>query len=285
MKKALPVVLSLVVLFTSAAPSGEDALRPPGDQPQGVTPQQAVAMIVEAAEQGNQVAMLNLGSMYERGIGVPRNYTKAFEWYGKAAATGMPEGFYNLGVCYEIGMGVAADGTKAFEYFERAASTGLSQALYKLASLYFAGIGVEKNESWGVELLKRAAGSGHQNAANDLGVIFHEGAFGQARDPNQAFAMFSAAAELGNAGAMKNLAVLHREGFSGQAADPAQAMKWYSLAKLAGYPPAAIDPLITELRTGLGDARAAEIDKEVEAWALDFQRRNAEANQNQPAQN
>ena len=69
-------------------------------------------MAAEAAK-GNVNAMLTLGRFYEQGVGVSRNYTKAMEWYDKAAKAGQPEGYYNLGVCYEIGMGVTADAAKA----------------------------------------------------------------------------------------------------------------------------------------------------------------------------
>lgn len=39
---------------------------------------------MKAAELGDPEAMLNLGIAYEEGLGVEKNYGKAFRWYQKA---------------------------------------------------------------------------------------------------------------------------------------------------------------------------------------------------------
>ena len=81
--------------------------------PQRIQPEAAFALMAAEAAKGDVNAILTLGRFYEQGVGVSRNYTKAMEWYDKAAKAGQPEGYYNLGVCYEIGMGVTADAAKA----------------------------------------------------------------------------------------------------------------------------------------------------------------------------
>jgi len=42
----------------------------------------------KSAEQGDADAQYELGILYEKGRGVPKNYTKAAEWFAKAAAQG-----------------------------------------------------------------------------------------------------------------------------------------------------------------------------------------------------
>ena len=49
---------------------------------------EAVYWYREAANQGNSYAQTNLGLLYERGQGVPKDYTQARYWYRKAAAQG-----------------------------------------------------------------------------------------------------------------------------------------------------------------------------------------------------
>ncbi|MDR2392269.1 MAG: sel1 repeat family protein [Planctomycetota bacterium] len=241
--------------------------------PQTLSPAEAFAAISTEAEKGVPTAMLTLGTMYERGIGTPRNFIKALEWYRKAAEAGLAEGYYNVGVCHEIGMGTAGGQEEAFIKFEKSAELGLAQGLYKLASLYFLGFGTAKNEQWGVELLKRATAAGHMVAANDLGVIHFSGDFGQAKNSELAFDMFTRAAQLGNAEAMKNLAVFYRDGLGGRAADPVQELKWYLLSRRAGFPPAALDKTIEDLRARIGPDRATSVDAEVESWIADFRAR------------
>ncbi|MBR6902145.1 MAG: sel1 repeat family protein, partial [Synergistaceae bacterium] len=42
----------------------------------------------KAADNGDAIAQYNIGSLYENGLGVKKNYKKAIEWYEKAAAQG-----------------------------------------------------------------------------------------------------------------------------------------------------------------------------------------------------
>ena len=280
MKTKMHLVLAALVLsalFATTVCAGEanatvDA--GPPQQQQAINPVEAFNFMAAQAEKGEKSAMLTLGTFYERGIGTARNFTKAFEWYGRAAQADLAEGYFNLGVCYEIGIGNSGDMAKAFDNFEKAAAKGLPQGLYKLASLYFAGINVEKNEAWGVELLGRAAAAGEPRAANDLGLINFEGLYGQPKDSAKAFDWFSRSAEMGYGEAMKNLAVFYRDGI-GRPKDPAQELKWYALARLGGYPAGPLNAAIEQVKSGMTEAQVQAVEDEARAWVEDFQRRNA----------
>lgn len=259
------------VLF-GIAPAGDTVDGQGAPQQRNVSPQEAFTLMTNEANGGNKNAMLTLGTMYERGIGTPRNFDNALDWYQKAAQAGLAEGYYNSGVCYEIGMGTRGDVKRAFENFEKSAELGLSQGLYKLASLYFTGTGTEKNEQWGVELLTRAAAANHSGAANDLGVISFEGTYGQPKDLNKAFENFTKAAGMGNAEAMKNLAVFYRDGL-GRPADPAQELKWYALARLAGYPAPPLNAAIEKVKGLMTPEQVNQVEQEAQTWVRDFQQR------------
>ena len=49
------------------------------------------------AEQGDPSAQFRLGSLYENGDGVPRDFAKARQWYEKAAAQGEAKSQFCLG--------------------------------------------------------------------------------------------------------------------------------------------------------------------------------------------
>ena len=51
-------------------------------------------------------AMNNLGGIYRKGNGLPQDYTRAIEWYSKAAEKGCANAMYNLGTMYHHGQGM-----------------------------------------------------------------------------------------------------------------------------------------------------------------------------------
>ncbi|MCC8190443.1 MAG: sel1 repeat family protein [Planctomycetes bacterium] len=265
----------LTVTAVRAADTAQGETQVPPQQQQ-ISPGELFLLMAGEAEKGNAEAMLTLGSLYERGVGTPRNFVKAFEWYRKAADAGLAAGFYNVGVCYEIGMGTSGSPVEAFTNFEKSAELGLAQGLYKLASLYFTGLGTSKNEPWGVELLNRAAANGHMAAANDLGVIFYEGTFGQQKDINKAFEWFTRSAELGNGEAMKNLAIFFRDGV-GRPADPRQELKWYLLSAAAGFPAQALAPAVEKIKADLSEDDYKKVEAEAQDWIAAFRQRQQAA--------
>ena len=94
------------------------------DKGQGV-PQdytEAVKWYRRAAEQGDAYAQNSLGHMYDSGQGVPQDYAEAVKWYRRAAEQGNARSQANLGYIYEWGRGVRRDFVQAHKWFNLAAS-------------------------------------------------------------------------------------------------------------------------------------------------------------------
>src|SRR4051812_47632131 len=70
---------------------------------------EAFRLWLPLAEKGHSNAQNNLGVLYERGRGVPRDDATAVAWYRRAADQGNGAAQNNLGVMYEKGLGVARD--------------------------------------------------------------------------------------------------------------------------------------------------------------------------------
>lgn len=69
---------------------------------------------MQAADQGEVMAMNDIGIYYANGTYVDQNEAKAFEWFSKAAADeDYAPALYNLASCYENGFGVKADEKEA----------------------------------------------------------------------------------------------------------------------------------------------------------------------------
>jgi TPR repeat protein len=228
-------------------------------------PELAFALTAGQAEKGDAAAMLRLGGFYEQGFAVPRNYSKAREWYQKAAAAGLPEGHYNVGVCHEIGMGTESNLAQATASFEKAAALGLPQALYKLGVWHQNGTGVPQNTAKALEYLSLAADGGHIFAANDLGVIYTNGALGQKKNLKLALNLFLRAAEQGDPEAMKNIAVLFKNGLSGKS-NPVKALKWYAIARSSGYAARDLAGVMDALRAGMTPEQIAAAETEAGEW-------------------
>ena len=69
----------------------------------------AVQLLKPLADKNNAVAQEKLGRLYERGKGVPKDFTQAEYWYRKAAEQGDPAAQARLGFMYRIGEGVTRD--------------------------------------------------------------------------------------------------------------------------------------------------------------------------------
>jgi uncharacterized protein len=82
----------------------------------------ALAMTIPLADQGNAYAQHYLGVMYEKGTGVPQDYTEAVKWHRKAAEQKKTKAQYYLGVMYWKGLGVPQDFVQAYKWFHLAAS-------------------------------------------------------------------------------------------------------------------------------------------------------------------
>ena len=74
------------------------------------------------------------------------DYTKAFEWFKKAADSGYAEANYKIGVMYQYGEGVKQDEVKALDYFHKRVATGCRMSKYKVDWMHKNGRGIEKDE-------------------------------------------------------------------------------------------------------------------------------------------
>jgi G3E family GTPase len=69
-------------------------------------------------------AQYNLGFMYAKDQGVPKNYNQAFFWFSRAAKNGDPESQFHLAGMYENGLGVQQDYYQATKWYRKAAEQG-----------------------------------------------------------------------------------------------------------------------------------------------------------------
>ena len=144
---------------------------------------EARALFLLEAENGNALALHDLGYMHQHGLGAVENMEEAQAWYGKAYRAfcaaeqekSSPYLQYRIGKLHREGYGTAQDYEQAALWFERAASEGNQFAQYSLGGLYQRGLGVEQDDTEAFRLFSLSAGRGNAYAAYALAGMHEKG--------------------------------------------------------------------------------------------------------------
>lgn len=167
-RSAIRMCLLLIpgfLYFTIISPSLEDLKREPKSAEKSLIRQQ------KAAEQGNADAQAQLGEMYLKGEGVPRNYEAALSWYNKAAQRGSDYAQFKLGEMFSKGEGMPRDYYQSVVWYRKAAEQGNKFAQGNLGVMYREGQGVPRNDVLSYVWTSIAAANGHEGAQARLGDL------------------------------------------------------------------------------------------------------------------
>ncbi len=131
----------------------------------------AVKFLTQAAEKGQAVAQYRLGTMYERGQGVPADGARAAQWYERSANQGNRKAMHNLAVAHASGAAGKKNMAEAARWFARAAGLGLSDSQFNLAVLYERGDGVPQSLLDAFKWYSIAAAAGDSESKQRIGVL------------------------------------------------------------------------------------------------------------------
>lgn len=145
--------------------------------------EQALRLFREEAEDGNALAMHDLGRMYADGLGMEIDTGTSFSWYAKALSDfedieSVKENRYveyRIGKMYAAGLGTEQDYEEAAGWFGEAVSKNHKHAQYSLAVLYSRGQGVEQNDETAFSLYLRAAVQHMPYADYELAKMYRDG--------------------------------------------------------------------------------------------------------------
>lgn len=201
----------------------------------------AVQWLEPAATEGDVRAILGLGEIFEKGLGVPADIAKARQWYLQAAYGGNAEAKFRLGR-----MLLAQPSAWRLVYHdpEREKNNAERDRLYSSRKEAQEAAG---NDRWadivrphlveGERWLTEAARQGHGEAQYVLGSAYLAG-MDLPFDLGQGLAWLSAAAWGGHPGAMMVVADLAAKGQGFFAKDPVRAWVNYDVAAAMGHRPA-----------------------------------------------
>ena len=202
-----------------------------------MTSKKAVGYIGEAAEQGYAQALCRLGLMYERGDGVPQDFTQAVEFYGRAADDAFAEGWYRLALMYQEGKGVQQDYEKAARLLLEAARSHLP-AMHEIGRCYFKGEGVPQDYEEAIQWFSYAADRDFPISQFSLGLVRQR--LGSGTGWRQSLGWFQKAADQDYPDASHRLGCLYRDAL-GVPRDYARARELFRNAAHQGHTEAQLD--------------------------------------------
>ena len=136
----------------------------------------AMTKFLNLAAQGSLAALLNLGWMHAKGLGVPVDNAAAEANYRQALEGGEVRANYHLGWLYRR----QGDTARATEFFEAGAERDL-RSTYRAGYAYLLGEGVEIDLEKARRYLENAASLGHIIAMRRLGRCYLRGTFGKSQ--------------------------------------------------------------------------------------------------------
>ena len=127
--KPLTFSLALTFLFLFSGSLYGDEIQDGFDAYKKKDYKEAVMFFHLSAEQGDALAQLLLGLMYDEGKGAAQDYVEAVKWYRRSAELGNASAQNNLGFMYAQGQGVLKDYVIAHMWFNLSFSNGSKNGL------------------------------------------------------------------------------------------------------------------------------------------------------------
>lgn len=155
-------------------------------------------LILEKASQGDALAQISVGDIYNFGKGVPKDYSEAVTWYRKSAEQGDAVGQSKLGMMYDIGRGVPLDFTQAEYWIRKAAIQGNPLGQNILAGMYTAGHGVTQDKTQAAYWHRKAAEQGDAIGQYNLAIMYYHGQGGLPKNEMVAYMLLVLATSQAN---------------------------------------------------------------------------------------
>jgi TPR repeat protein len=180
----------------------------------------------------NGPALVGLGDLYHRGVGVDEKPTLAYAFFESAAETDHPEADLFIGFALLQGRGVEQDVDRAREILRTLADEGSDQAMLYLGRSYRDPFAPDPDPSLARQWIEQAAELGSVEAKATLGYMHYKGEFGEP-DMAEAVRLFEEAAAAGSSSANVALGHMYLVG-DGLPTDPTLARELLELAAEAG---------------------------------------------------
>ena len=166
--------LCVIALFAASCGTSQPqplSLEGPAQPSKGGSVVSPIRALYSLAEQGNAEAQFNVGLLYDRGRGVPKDKQEALRWYRRAAMQGDTFAQNALGDNYWEGTGVPKDDREAVWWWRLAADKGFVPAQHSLGKILAGGgqgVPADKPHAYVWLMLSAAQGDTEAGRQGDL---------------------------------------------------------------------------------------------------------------------
>lgn len=145
--------------------------------------EEAFYLFQSEAEQGNALAMFNMGRMFADGLGVEIDMEESYRWYEKALNAfykveekkSWKYTEYRIGKMYSQGLGTEVDYEMAAYWLTLSAEERYKFAEYSLGGLYYRGQGVEQSYESAFDSYLKSAKQGFPYADFEVAKMYQDG--------------------------------------------------------------------------------------------------------------
>jgi TPR repeat protein len=190
----------------------------------------SMAIYRKLADEGSAAAPAMIGLLYFAGAGVPRDSTRACDFFATAEKKADPNGTELLADCFFKGEGRVQDYVQSARLYAEASLRGVAIADCALGNQYLGGLGVEKDQAKAAALCRKSADRGVANAQADLGQMYLTGQ-GVEKNLPEAAGWFQKAADQGNANAAFLLGTMYWNGDGVERNHEQAGKRWYLSAE------------------------------------------------------
>ncbi len=197
---------------------------------------EALTWLKKAADQGFLPAKNTLGGWYFYGQCVNEDKEEAVKLYRYAAERGYAESQHHLGYCYSEGLGVKKDVKEAFKWDKMAADQGNMVACYNIGYHYDYGKGVEEDKKEALNWYLKASKMGYAEADASIGYLYEDfnSYYGIDHSYEEAVKWYEKAANQNNVRGLFNLGCCYDKG-NGVTRDYKKAHELYMKAAEQDY--------------------------------------------------
>lgn len=197
-------------------------------------PESEMDNLIIIAEKGDVSKQLELAQKYWE----HEKYDESFKWYERASAQDNVEGIYRLGICYQKGYGVEKDETRAFQLFLKSSEMGSLEAQFQLAEAYHFGKGILRDDKKAMDLYYKTAQKGHSISEFMVGLYYMHNrgetsntlSITSKRDTVIAFDWFLKSAKQGYHPAQRRIGAFYETGTDPCVRNVGKALEWYQKA-------------------------------------------------------
>ena len=190
-------------------------------------------LYAKAAQAGLADAVSNMGGFYERGEHVAQNNAEAVKWYRRAAEQGDFNAAFRLGLMYDEGRGVGQSASEAAKLFRQAGDSNVEAAL-RLGLMLEAGRGVPQDYAAAATCYRKSLERQNFSSNQHNLARLYELGLGVEKNYAEAFRLYKAAADQGLAPSMQAVGGFYYDG-KGVPQNYDEALKWYRKAAERGF--------------------------------------------------